>query len=165
MGALARRFHAWGGAKLACAPPRACWPRLGAHRALGCWQQHAGNGRAVVHGERGGLSNSTPTMAELLCVGREEGWAPRGTAGHEPLAAHCRGKLDSQENSTCTGLAAMGGKREGRDSPRQGLERAAQGHAGHGVGEHGGAREEGVGASRLGVGCHALLRSARTMDA
>jgi hypothetical protein len=45
------------------------------------------------------------------------------------------------------------------------LERAAQGHAGHGVGEHGEAREEEVGASRLGAGCHALLRNARTMDA
>jgi hypothetical protein len=39
-----------------------------------------------------------------------------------------RGKLDSQENSTCTGLAAMGGKTEGRDSHRQGVERATQGH-------------------------------------
>jgi hypothetical protein len=35
----------------------------------------------------------------------------------------------------------------------------------HGVGEHGGAREEGVRASQLGAGCHALLRSAHTMDA
>jgi hypothetical protein len=52
--------------------------------ALGCWQQHAGNGRAAVHEERGGLSNSTPAMAEMLCTGREEGWAPLAAPGCWP---------------------------------------------------------------------------------
>jgi hypothetical protein len=42
----------------------------------------------------------------------------------------------------------MGGKREGRDLRWQGVDRAVQGHAGHRVGEHGGVREEGVGARR-----------------
>jgi hypothetical protein len=57
-----------------------------------------------------------------------------------------------------------GRKERGEGFASAGVERAAQGLAGHGVGEYGGAREEGVEASRLGADCHTLLRSARTMD-
>jgi hypothetical protein len=52
-------------------------PRQGVR---GCWQQHVGNGRAAVHGERGGLG-----VEGLGNDHRGTQRAPGRRAGHESL--------------------------------------------------------------------------------